>query len=481
MEEYTQVTLDEWVQWKEDIRRKLAETADNFVYIGFRLKQIRDSGMFGGAADLFEFAAQEYGLSKSTVSRFIAINEKYSEGGNSLELREEFKGFSSSKLSEMLTLPDKEIELINEKTTIRAIRELKKFNTEDPEQAKEQEEDAERNWTPLEKCIIDFFEEKQDVLDQVMKLLHQEEPDYRQAAELMAPSGQAFHKKGVLFLFLYEWKDGVKYKIMASPDPVQMDWKEFLDTVYKIYSKCTPGQVAREFYGAEGKDKKIKENQDLEPVATSQQKEEKQEEKEQEEKRQQDTEKDSGQESEGWEDAHPESITSLCYSCKRYMECNVKTGTCKSCDRYINKAEAEKTDEQRYSEEQAAIDRKTRNKLREMEQEAARQQEDDAGQQEKERCIRVSKEMYGNIVNRRIPYMIVREEDKPYKEKDILTLIAFHEGRSTGDQMRVCVTCADNAQTSSAIMEGYAVIGVMDIYDAEDMGIIDIDELEGED
>lgn len=53
MEEYTQITLDEWTQWKEDIRKKLTETAGNFVYIGYRLKQIRESGMFDGAADVF--------------------------------------------------------------------------------------------------------------------------------------------------------------------------------------------------------------------------------------------------------------------------------------------------------------------------------------------------------------------------------------------------------------------------------------------
>ena len=62
MEEYTQITLDQWMQWKEDIRKKLEETAGNFVHIGYRLKQIRDSGMYGGAADIFEFAEKDYGL-----------------------------------------------------------------------------------------------------------------------------------------------------------------------------------------------------------------------------------------------------------------------------------------------------------------------------------------------------------------------------------------------------------------------------------
>lgn len=82
---------------------------------------------------------------------------------------------------------------------------------------------------------------------------------------------------------------------------------------------------------------------------------------------------DAGDEGE-WEDAHPESITSLCYSCKRYSDCNVKTGTCQSCDQYINKAEAEKTEEERYSEEQDAIDRETAKKLREKADEEKMQQ-----------------------------------------------------------------------------------------------------------
>lgn len=67
-----------------------------------------------------------------------------------------------------------------------------------------------------------------------------------------------------------------------------------------------------------------------------------------------------------YEDAHPESITSLCFSCNKYNDCNVKTATCKKCDQYVNKSEAEKTEEQRYSEEQDKIDRETKKKLREM-------------------------------------------------------------------------------------------------------------------
>lgn len=169
-----------------------------------------------------------------------------------------------------------------------------------------------------------------------------------------------------------------------------------------------------------------------------------------------------------------ESITSLCYSCQRYSECNVKTGTCQDCDRYVDKAEAEKTPEQRYDEEQAAIDRKTEKKLTEMEQEEKMQNL--PSDEKKARMMRVSAELLKDIKEGKIRHMIVKEDQAGYKEKDILTLLAFRDGRSTGEQMRVCITCADDAQTSSAIIEGYAVIGIMDVYDAEALGLIDLED-----
>lgn len=185
-------------------------------------------------------------------------------------------------------------------------------------------------------------------------------------------------------------------------------------------------------------------------------------------------EKAEEEQEEEWQQAHPESITSLCYSCQRYSECNVKTGTCQDCDRYVDKAEAEKTPEQRYDEEQAAIDRKTAKKLTEMEQEEKMQNL--PSDEKKARMMRVSAELLKDIKEGKIRHMIVKEDQAGYKEKDILTLLAFRDGRSTGEQMRVCITCADDAQTSSAIIEGYAVIGIMDVYDAEALGLIDLED-----
>lgn len=298
MEEYTQITLAEWMSWKEDIRRKLQETAGNFVHIGYRLKQIRDSGMYGGCQDIFEFAQKEYGLSKSTVSRFIAINEKFSEGGNSLELRAEFRGIGSSKLSEMLTLPDADCALITERTTVKEIRELKEFNrqeppadaleeepeepvatsqqnagdtvntkseadTEAPEKAAgHQENTAPRGddnvagtYTPLQKCIIDFFgsSARRQALCQIMDILTGEvtEEELKDATEAVNPGDYCTHKKGLVFLFLYDWNQGVKYKLMTAPEPISMSWPEFLREIQDIYLEAyekKPEDVWAEFY-----------------------------------------------------------------------------------------------------------------------------------------------------------------------------------------------------------------------------------------
>lgn len=138
--------------------------------------------------------------------------------------------------------------------------------------------------------------------------------------------------------------------------------------------------------------------------------------------------------------------------------------------------ESDQEDEGDDGEEQDRLDRETAKKLREREQEEAMQNLPSDGR--KKRVMRVSWDMYKNITSGQVPYMIVKQEKEPYREEDILTLLAFKGGRATGDEARVCVTCADDSETSSAIVEGYAVIGVMDVYDAESMGLVELGDEE---
>lgn len=164
------------------------------------------------------------------------------------------------------------------------------------------------------------------------------------------------------------------------------------------------------------------------------------------------------EEEDEWEDAHPESITSLCYSCKRYSDCNVKTGTCQSCDQYINKAEAEKTEEERYSEEQDAIDRETAKKLREKADEEKMQQL--PSDSNKDKCIRMSQSAFEEIEEGK-PYIITKDDS--FRKGQEVTLVAFKEGKATGQQCKKTIICVDTSITSSALEDGYCILGLGEV------------------
>lgn len=152
---------------------------------------------------------------------------------------------------------------------------------------------------------------------------------------------------------------------------------------------------------------------------------------------------------------HPEGITSICYSCLNYSECNVKTGTCTKCDQYINKAEAEKTEEQRYEEEQAEIDRETARKLREMEQEEKMQH---LPSDEKKKTIRLSCDAFTRIRSKEQTFLIVKSTE--IRTGSLIIAMEFREGRATGEQMQLNVKYLEDSSTSSALADGYCVIGI---------------------
>lgn len=159
-------------------------------------------------------------------------------------------------------------------------------------------------------------------------------------------------------------------------------------------------------------------------------------------------------------DPQPESMTSLCYSCTHYEECHDKTATVTNCNAYENRREAKKTDEERYNEEQAAIDRETQKKLREMQQEEKMQHL--PSDERKEKTIRVSPDkMKAVAIDHTRPYMILKNDD--YREGDTVKLIEFAEGRATGNTADMKIICMDDDTTSSALEYGYCVIALREV------------------
>lgn len=110
------------------IKSNLNGCARNFVAIGFYLKDIRDNETYrkGGYESIWDFAQDKLQMAKSTVSRFMAINDRFSVNGNTPVLMDKYLDYGSGKLQEMLTMTDEEIANINPETTVKEIREIKK-------------------------------------------------------------------------------------------------------------------------------------------------------------------------------------------------------------------------------------------------------------------------------------------------------------------------------------------------------------------
>ena len=102
--EYTKT----YQEYKRELDAVLTRTAEDFVQIGYLLKVARDTNVLAesGYATVTDFAKAEYGIDKTQVSRFISINDRFSEDGYSDHLLPSYKGFGYAKLTLMLQIPD---------------------------------------------------------------------------------------------------------------------------------------------------------------------------------------------------------------------------------------------------------------------------------------------------------------------------------------------------------------------------------------
>lgn len=241
MEEYHQITLNEYISIKEDIKRRLNHLAESFVAIGYKLKQIRDTEAYrqDGYNTIFEFAEKELGLTKSPTSRFMAINDKYSVGGNSLELREEFIGLGKSRLSEMLTMDPEDYVLITDQTSIKDIREIKRM-----EKAAGENEDL----TKFQEVLRKEYASK-DRRKELIEIANAKCIDDIKAAVI--PEGYRLMKKGVLVIKFEDEK--ITVRTMGVSGVQELTWSEILNEYDQAFDlgaadpwKATYGEIEEE-------------------------------------------------------------------------------------------------------------------------------------------------------------------------------------------------------------------------------------------
>lgn len=263
-----------------EIKEKLNTVAENFVFVGYRLRQILDTGVFAdaGYTNIYDFAERELSLNATAVSRFMAINKKYSVDGYGPELREQFKGYGSSKLSEMLTMSEEDCAVIASDTPVKQIREYKNFLKEEPKEDPDQIDFQEESGEPekedgLKALLKDYFSQNMDILRRTLDATAT--PEILQ--EQMNPTGVHNIRYKTAFLMLQDMQHGVMYREFGAP-PLKLTWEELLE---RIRADLRPEYEAMAQREKERKaEEKAKKNEaqpvskpKKEPVATSQTKE----------------------------------------------------------------------------------------------------------------------------------------------------------------------------------------------------------------
>lgn len=263
-----------------EIKEKLNTVAENFVFVGYRLRQILDTGVFAdaGYTNIYDFAERELSLNATAVSRFMAINKKYSVDGYGPELREQFKGYGSSKLSEMLTMSEEDCAVIASDTPVKQIREYKNFLKEEPKEDPDQMDFREGSGEPekedgLKALLKDYFSQEMGVLRRILD--DTATPEILQ--EQMNPTGVHNIRYKTAFLMLQDMQHGVMYREFGAP-PLKLTWEELLE---RIRADLRPEYEAMAQREKERKaEEKAKKNAaqpvskpKKEPVATSQTKE----------------------------------------------------------------------------------------------------------------------------------------------------------------------------------------------------------------
>ena len=191
-------------EYKAELDGELQKTAEGFVRIGYLLKVARDTNILAesGYQTVTEFAEAEYNLNKTQVSRFISINDRFSEEGYSDRLKDSYKDFGYAKLTIMLQLPEAMTEELSPDYSKAEIQELKEEMDEekkisDIELAIEKADAEEQRILPPEegsmlgKAVWQLGKEQQEIYSKVWKAF--EEGDRSRVKDILAPQGDAIY------------------------------------------------------------------------------------------------------------------------------------------------------------------------------------------------------------------------------------------------------------------------------------------------
>lgn len=274
----------EYNGFKQALDREFQKAAEGFVRIGYLLKVARDTDVLekSGYKNVSEFAQKEYGLTKDIVSRYIAINDRYSDGGYSEKLKVRFQGYGYSKLAEMLTLSDEVIEAIPLEATRSAIQEIKREIKEEEKitdlEVIMEGEDADQVGLEnnLEKALHQYGYENREKYVQIWQTVNDYWVDLdtgiEKVLDIMAPAGFAMitvriQGIGRIMISIKGKDNAIEVINLRNNEKENYIWLEFIESLKTL---CSNGKNAKkaweELYGEPFREEKPEEKPEVAPV-----------------------------------------------------------------------------------------------------------------------------------------------------------------------------------------------------------------------
>ena len=403
--EYMQLSLDDYIQCKNDIKNNLGTIVKSFVRIGWQLSRIDKSGAYknDGYNTIAEFAKAEYGMSATGTSRFIRVYEKYSVPGDTPELRDEYKDYNRSQLEEMLQIPEEDHEMIRPEAHKEDIRELNRFNRENesnPDNLLDWK-NAQTTEEKIQATIYEFWHDNRDA----MNTFFGSDMEMKDLAEMISPSGSRSYRKGTVFLMFYGMDTEILVKVFGD-DPVKMTYQEFADRTRQIFEGAAGDRAWETCFGEAVESNKIEQTEQL----------------------QEQEDQIPGQDR---IQNHPE-----------YMpEPEI--------------APAQKNEQQKYNKQQARIDRETKKKLQEQEDQE-KMEHLPSDEPKKTKQLRMAASYYDDVLSGKMSFWFCKNDN--FHVGDSLDLMEFKEGRHTGRNIQTEITYI--LEDYTGLEDGYCILAI---------------------
>ena len=259
-----------YVDFKASMDAVVERVEEGFVQIGYYLKIARDTQVLqeSGYKSVTDFAAAEYGLDKSAVSRFIAINDRFAEDGYSNRLKDQYRGMGRAKLSVMLLLPE---EITEELTPDYSKSDIQKIKDEVEEEKKvtdlevmmeQQDFDTELLDNNLKRAMYQLGHDIPELHRKIWNVWQiwngwqqTKWPELpREIMDILAPAGEGMHSVrvagiGRLMITLHGADQDIALINVRSGEKEKYSWDDMIEAIGLLMEGDTPEESWAKTYG----------------------------------------------------------------------------------------------------------------------------------------------------------------------------------------------------------------------------------------